>query len=126
MEYRPHSASTLPRCLMGDFIEEMVSHRLREAGFKEIAETIVVRVTSSLDRNFNPSKVLVDNFRTSDGLCVPPSLRYRQKCILLCLNTEDSDICLFCLYVDEFNESCPEPNKSVVRIAYVDSTHYFR
>ena len=36
------------------------------------------------------------------------------------------DICLFCLYVQEFDEQCPAPNTSTVYIAYLDSVDFFR
>lgn len=36
------------------------------------------------------------------------------------------DVCLFSLYVQEFDENTPEPNRSRVNIAYLDSVDYFR
>ena len=119
-------ASTLPRSRLGDFLEAMVAERLRSSGFEAAADTVTVRMTSNVEQYMELPLIITDNLRTSEGLCVPPYLGYRQKCILLFQRVDGVDICLFCLYVQEFGESCPEPNKSVVYIAYLDSVDFFR
>lgn len=119
-------ASTLPRSHLGDFLEALVSERLRSCGFQEAADTVTVRMTSNVEQYMEVPLTIIDNLRTSEGLCVPPYLAYKQKCILLFQKVDGVDICLFCLYVQEFDEKCPEPNKSVVYIAYLDSVDFFR
>jgi hypothetical protein len=51
---------------------------------------------------------------------------YKQKCILLFQEVDGVDVCLFSLYVHEFDGKCPSPNTSTVYIAYLDSVDYFR
>ena len=61
-----------------------------------------------------------------EGKKVPTWMPCSQKCILLFQEIDGVDTCLFCLYTHEFDSSCPEPNKSKVYIAYLDSVEYFR
>jgi hypothetical protein len=119
-------ASTLPRSRLSDFIEAMVAERLSSSGYGAAAASVTVRMTSNCEQYMELPHTIVDNLRTSDGLCVPPYLAYRQKCILLFQQVDGVDICLFCLYVQEFDESCPPPNTSKVYIAYLDSVDFFR
>ena len=119
-------ASTLPRSHLSDFLEALVAERLRSSGYEEAADTVTVRMTSNVEQYMEVPATIVDNLRTSEGLCIPPYLAYKQKCILMFQKVDGVDICLFCLYVQEFDEKCPEPNKSVVYIAYLDSVDFFR
>ena len=119
-------ASTLPRSNLSDFLEALVAERLRSSGYEEAADTVTVRMTSNVEQYMEVPATIVDNLRTSEGLCIPPYLAYKQKCILMFQKVDGVDICLFCLYVQEFDEKCPEPNKSVVYIAYLDSVDFFR
>lgn len=119
-------ASSLPRTKLSDFIESMVQHKLDQSGFGDVMKSITIRMTSNSYHNFEVPEVIVNNLPTSDGYHVNPFLYYKQKCILLFQNIDGIDVCLFCLYVQEFDEHCPEPNRSKVYIAYLDSVEYFR
>lgn len=44
-------ASSLPRTALGDFLEKMVEHRLRESGFADAAGTVTVRLTSNTEHH---------------------------------------------------------------------------
>ena len=136
-------ASSLPKTKLSDFIESMVKHRLREVSSsrsfqnsdeRETAEdctdsvmnTLTIRVVANSSRSMDVPDIICDNLPTDEGNRVPPYFVYRQKCILLFQEIDGVDVCLFCLYVQEFDSSCPEPNKSRVYIAYLDSVEYFR
>jgi hypothetical protein len=144
-------ASALPRTKLSDFIEAMVRHRIRncqhtkEANENEehtadkdtnedfevfdvesILNSLTIRVVANASRSMDVPDIISDNLPTQDGNRVPPYFVYRQKCILLFQKIDGIDVCLFCLYVQEFDDSCPEPNKSRVYIAYLDSVEYFR
>jgi hypothetical protein len=83
-------------------------------------------MTSNRDHALEVPRPIVENIAAPDGNCVPSSMGYRQKCLLMFQEIDGVDVCLFSLYVHEFDESCPAPNTSTVYIAYLDSVDYFR
>lgn len=119
-------ASTLPRSSIGDFLEAMVADRLRACGYEDASDSVTVRLTSNVELYMELPVTITDNLRSPEGNCLAPYIPYRQKCILLFQKVDGVDICLFCLYVHEFDERCPPPNTSVVYIAYLDSVDFFR
>ena len=129
-QYSPRAqkwrASSLPRTRMSDFIEAMVADQLRSYGFADTVPTITVRMTSNTDQHVEVPEPIVENMSTVHGVKVPELLGYRQKCVLLFQNIDGVDVCLFCLYVQEFGEACPDPNKSVVYVSYLDSVDFLR
>mmetsp|Transcript_3165 Transcript_3165/g.4373 ORF Transcript_3165/g.4373 Transcript_3165/m.4373 type:complete len:1585 (+) Transcript_3165:128-4882(+) len=122
----PWKASSLPRSKLGDFLENIVKEMLASNGFVEAASTITVRLCSNRDHKMEVPRSITENLMTAEGYRVPDSLAYRLKCILLFQKIDGIDVCLFCLYVHEFDETCPPPNTSTVYIAYLDSVNYFR
>lgn len=119
-------ASSLPRTKISDLLEEMVKALLKSSNLDDVVDSITIRMVSNRDHKFDVPKNIIDNMMTADGSCIPDQLAYRQKCILLFQKIGGVDVCLFCLYVQEFDETCPAPNTSTVYIAYLDSVDYFR
>ena len=119
-------ASSLPRSRLSDFMEAMVAARLADMGYADIVPSITIRMTSNLTQHMEVPDSIFMNMMTASGLTIPQYLSYKQKCILLFQNINGIDVCLFCLYVHEFDEASPEPNNSIVYIAYLDSVDYFR
>ena len=112
---------------LGDFLQKLVRTRLIEKEQPDsIVSSVVVRMVSNTMHQLEVPAAVRENFPTRHGFKVPRMIPYRQKCILLFQKIEGNDVCLFCLYVQEFDNSCPEPNKSRVYIAYLDSVEYFR
>jgi hypothetical protein len=119
-------ASSLPRSHLSDFISAMVADRLAISGNEDLVDMLTIRMVSNCMHNFEVPDVIINNLPTADGNRVQQYMMYKQKCILLFQKIDGVDVCLFCLYVQEFDERCPEPNKSKVYIAYLDSVEYFR
>jgi hypothetical protein len=119
-------AKNLPKSKLSNFIEQMINDRLESLGYGHIVDSLTIRVVSNMSHCMEVPNIIVNNFKTNDNHCVPKYITYKSKCILLFQNIEGCDICLFSLYVQEFDDACPQPNKSRINISYIDSVEYFR
>lgn len=122
------SAKSLPRTRLSDFMEQMLCDRLRAQGFPDLMRdgsgSLTVRVTSNENHTLHMPSALVNNMVNMDGSLLPASLPYRQKSVLLFQRLDGVDVCLFSLYVQEFDATCPEPNRNRVYVSYLDSVEY--
>lgn len=123
---KDYNAKRLLKSKLSNFIEEMVFERLRVLGRGDVSDSLTIRVVSNVKLCLDVPDVIVHNMRTPSFNKVSKQFQYTQKCILLFQKIDGIDVCLFCLYVQEFDSTCPEPNKSRVNIAYLDSVEYFR
>lgn len=136
-------ASSLLETSLSSFIEEKVKERLGRSGIPNADKTVLVRVISDCDRRFKVPEVVRNHFdmrasRDSDeGRIAPPSIvKYRSKAITLFQKIDGLDVCIFCMYVheydgeqDEFDDESDKAHVSQqkrVYIAYLDSVEYFR
>ena len=119
-------ACSLRRSKLSDFLEKLVTDRLGQLGHAEVAATICIRMVSNHQQWMEVPAHIVLNFASPNGCTLPDFLPFRQKCILLFQRIDGVDVCLFCLYVQEFDGRCPPPNTDCVYIAYLDSVDYFK
>jgi hypothetical protein len=119
-------ASSLPHTQLGDFLQALIQDLLVANGYPDAADTVTIRMTTNKDMPLDVPASVVQNLVSPSGHVIPECLGYKQKCILLFQEIDGVDVCIFSLYVHEFDARCPSPNTSTVYIAYLDSVDYFR
>jgi len=116
-----YGAAILPQCGMSQFLERKIHQKLGELGQQAACATVRVRVISNTMRTFSVQDEIKFFFSKA-----PNVLSYRSKCIALFQEIDGVDVCLFCMYVQEYENTSTNSNKNVVYIAYLDSVEYFR
>lgn len=132
------TADSLPECAVSSFIEAKVRKIMQRTPNAE--KTVTVRVVSDSSRNFAVPDVVRRHFRMatdSDKIVNPPSqVRYQQKAITLFQRIDGLDVCIFCMYVQEYDgnddydagvaDRVKSSHDKRVYIAYLDSVEHFR
>lgn len=124
------NSESLKESPISAFIQEKVQKVMKNTRHAE--KTINVRVISDCYRQFSVPDVVQRYFRcatySKDVVPPPSSVQYRQKAITMFQKIDGLDVCIFCMYVQEYDgESSVDgtPNKRVY-IAYIDSVEHFR
>ncbi|KAG9414207.1 hypothetical protein AC1031_013411 [Aphanomyces cochlioides] len=116
---------------LGSFMQKWISDHLISLGEAEAANSISVKLASSI-RVTAPVNSHVQNhfFKESDGvekMTYPSHVTYTSKAILVFQQIHGIEVCLFSMYVQEYDEMCGIPsNCKRTYIAYLDSLGYFR
>jgi len=132
------SSESLEECTISSFIQKKVRERIQ--GLPNADKTVNVRVISDCDRHFTVPDVVRKHFRMvteRDEFVQPPTkVAYRQKAIAMFQKIDGLDVCVFCMYVQEYdgNDEYSHHLGSKVKanhakrvyIAYLDSVEYFR
>lgn len=135
---RPQAMLTskdLPRCDLSDTIEARLQRTIAEekvlrakqlnCDIKDVqtADGLTVRVINNVVKKNEVQLRFAEMFGPAG---YPDAFLYKQKVILLFQEHEGVDMCLYCLYVQEYSDECPEPNNRVVYLSYLDSVKYLR
>jgi Histone acetylation protein/Bromodomain len=124
------NSESLRECSISTFIEKKVQQVMR--GTPNAEKTIKIRVISDCYRLFSVPDVVQRYFRmatnTNDLIPPPASVHYRQKAITMFQKIDGLDVCIFCMYVQEYDDesSCGGSQNKRVYIAYIDSVEHFR
>jgi hypothetical protein len=134
------TAEALPETAISAFIQEKVREVMKKDGCPNAEKTVSVRVISNCERYFKVPDAVRTHFQMATlsgntaGISPPTQVHYRSKSIALFQKIDGLDVCIFCMYVqeydgnDEFEEMHIdlEPQKKRIYIAYLDSVEHFR
>jgi len=132
-KHKPLGARNIRHTLLSRFLEDRVLKSLSDAplpsdsrasNYQDTkAAPICVRQLSNIDKIHPVKPKFLQRYATHR---YPYEFPVRSKCILLFQEMDGVDVILFGMYLYEYGDSCPEPNRRRVYVSYLDSVHYFR
>ncbi|KAL0048475.1 hypothetical protein WJX82_004140 [Trebouxia sp. C0006] len=138
IQVRPQAmleARDLPKCDISDFLQERIDsalsaeliQRSKQEGVPPdqlvTAKGLTIRVINNVSKRMEVKPRFHEAFQ-KEGC--PDAFPYRQKVILLFQRMDGVDVCLYCLYMQEYGDDCPAANRKWVYLSYLDSVKYFR
>lgn len=133
LRHRKYSARRIPHTRMSRFIETKVNEYIRE--ISPSAGEMTIRVlTAYRDKvEVKPEmKEYLKHCKTKDSQQhpyleeYPDEYEFTTRAIFAWQEIDGVDVCVFGMHVQEYGDDCPEPNKQVVYLSYLDSVHFFR
>jgi E1A/CREB-binding protein len=111
---------------LGSFMQKWIREHLVTLGEPEAAQTILVKLASSVKVTCPVTANVRNHFRLN-GHEYPEHVTYTSKAILVFQQIDGVEVCLFSMYVQEYNHDCGlSSNVNRTYIAYLDSLGYFR
>lgn len=132
------TADSLPETAMSRFIQQKVQDRMKQDECPNAEKTVSIRVISDCSRFFEVPEVVRRHFKMQvDGYegAPPTQVGYRSKAIALFQRIDGLDVCIFCMYVQEYDGNDIYADRDMpgsstgskrVYIAYLDSVEHFR
>eukprot|EP00984_Skeletonema_dohrnii_P021021 scaffold10395_cov134-Skeletonema_dohrnii-CCMP3373.AAC.5 len=129
----PKGAAELLQCKLSESIEKGIAQTLSKEYEKiaedrdctiaqvEKSENLYVRVVSNLDKKQKVREGMRARYSKKN---YPSEFPVKSKCILLFQKIHGVDVLLFSMYVYEYGDECPAPNRRRVYISYLDSVRY--
>lgn len=133
LRHRKFSARRLPHTRMSRYIETKVNEYIRENS--PTAGEMTVRVLTAYRDQVdvkNGMKSFLRQSRAKNNTShpnldqYPDKFEFTTRAIFAWQEIDGVDVCVFGMHVQEYGEDCPEPNKQVVYLSYLDSVHFFR
>lgn len=133
LRHRKFSARRLPHTRMSRYLETKVNEYIRDNS--PTAGEMTIRVLAAYrDRVEVKSemKEYLKRCRSKDSTLhpnleeYPDDFEFTTRAIFAWQEIDGVDVCVFGMHVQEYGEDCPEPNRQVVYLSYLDSVHFFR
>lgn len=133
LRHRKYSSRRLPHTRMSRYIETKVNEHIREnsptAGEVTIRVLTAYRDTVAVKpemREYIKNCRLKNPSQHPNINEYPDEFNYTNRAIFAWQEIDGVDVCVFGMHVQEYGEDCPEPNRQVVYLSYLDSVHFFR
>ncbi|KAH9109238.1 hypothetical protein LEN26_001466 [Aphanomyces euteiches] len=113
-------------------VDKQVQIKQRMAKQFAAKETAKATDSNSVKRGKNGVPEAVKKVKTEEKGVVKKEkkdkfeLTYRSRCICVFQELDGVDVLIFTLYVQEYGDTCAEPNRGRVYISYLDSVAYFQ
>lgn len=133
LRHRKYSARRLPHTRMSRYIETKVNEHIRENS--PSAGEVTIRVLTAYRDTILVKKEMREYVRMCrekegpqhpNSKSYPDEFGYTNRAIFAWQEIDGVDVCVFGMHVQEYGEDCPEPNRQVVYLSYLDSVHFFR
>lgn len=133
LRHRKYSARRLPHTRMSKYIETKVNEYMKDNA--PSAGEVTIRVLTAYRHSVGLQPEMKEYITRSkqNGSTTHPFIKdyplefsYTNRAIFAWQEIDGVDVCVFGMHVQEYGEDCPEPNRQVVYLSYLDSVHFFR
>lgn len=133
LRHRKYSARRLPHTRMSRYIETKVNEYIKDNAPSAGEVTIRILTAYRDTIGVKPEMKEYINRSRKSGSSQHPFLEeypeefgFTNRAIFAWQEIDGVDVCVFGMHVQEYGEDCPEPNRQVVYLSYLDSVHFFR